>query len=148
VGSRHVRAAINVHRETLQRWPDDLLSLKLCQFHQLTVGDFPGCSPRALGIGGSAGQSLRATACSPSRSGRMVCMPRLRDAGREACERGRTHGRAMPSRTALPRRQGRGGAGLDVRSCRRVGGMLLLPVHAQWCTPRSFHLDLDDPEAR
>jgi tetratricopeptide (TPR) repeat protein len=36
------RAAIAVHRATLQLWPDDLLSLKLCQLHELALGDLKG----------------------------------------------------------------------------------------------------------
>lgn len=36
------RVAIAGHREIARRWPEDLLSAKIGQFHQLNCGDFPG----------------------------------------------------------------------------------------------------------
>jgi len=36
------RAAVAAHREIARRWPEDLLSTKIGQFHQLNRGDFHG----------------------------------------------------------------------------------------------------------
>jgi hypothetical protein len=36
------RAAITAHQEIARRWPEDLLSAKIGQFHQLNCGDFHG----------------------------------------------------------------------------------------------------------
>jgi hypothetical protein len=53
--------AIARHREIARRWPEDLLSAKIGQFHQLNCGDFAGML--ALGRrhpAGASRQSLRA----------------------------------------------------------------------------------------
>ncbi len=142
----NARAAIAVHRAILQRWPDDLLSLKLCQYHELSLGDLSGLLATARFAAAEQPDKRYLHGMLAFALGQNGLHRDAEQAGREACAQGVDPWARHAVAHSLAA-DGRAEAGLswmtehaaDWEDCSSF-----LYTH-NWWHAALFHLDLGDP---